>query len=106
MIPSPKVENAIRGVRGRHRPTPGDTDYLDAPTYATLTRILARAGVRGDDALIYLARRVRWLLGKDQVPVPPATMARDVGFVNRRAVELVDEHRATLPAPVEERMRA
>ena len=99
-----KSDRALRGQKGRHTPGPGDPDYLDLPTRRLLEDLVLTSGVGGDPARVYLAGRLRWLLGKGDVPVLSSSLARDAAFINRRAVELIDGNRHRLPAPNERRM--
>jgi hypothetical protein len=100
-----KIENALAGNKGRHRPGPGDADYIDHPTRRLLEDLVLTSGVGTEDGRVYVARRLRWLLGKGDVPICPAALTRDVGFLDRRAIELIDGNRHRLPAPDERRMQ-
>lgn len=76
---------------------------LSEPTRAELEHLVNVSGVGTPPARLYLARRLAWHLGKAPVPIPPSGMTGDVaGFVERRALELVEQHRRRLP-PIDER---
>lgn len=103
----PRVEKAIAGDKGRFPLTPRDAGYVNPPTRATIGRIVAGAGVAGEPARIYSARLVRYLLRLDGAPVPPRELKpAELSFVRRRIAELVDEHRAELPAIDDNRLEA
>lgn len=99
-----KLDKALRGAKGRHTPSPGDPDYLDHPTRRLLEELVLTSGVAGDPARIYLAGRLRWLLGRGDVPVAPAALTRDVAFIDARAAAIIDGNRHRLPAPRDDRM--
>lgn len=78
-------------------------DRLDEPTRATLEHLVNVSGVGTPPARLYLTRRLIWHLGLGSVPIPAGELKPDVvTFIDRRAVELVEQHRRRLP-PVAER---
>lgn len=77
-------------------------DRLNEPTRATIEHLVNVSGVGTPPARLYLARRLVWHLGLGDAPAPSSELKGDVlAFVDRRAAELVEQHRSRLP-PVRE----
>lgn len=93
------VEDALTRQPGRRTAIPPeDLAYIDPPTRATLRRLALTAGVNGRAAVVYLAQRFRYHLGKSLPPTPPSGIhGPELDWLNRRAWDVLDEHRNSLP---------
>lgn len=78
---------------------------LTEPTRAYLEHLVRVSGVGTAPAQLYLARRLSCHVGGVRTAIPPSGLAGgDAAFVERRAAELVDEHRHRLPPVLESTM--
>jgi hypothetical protein len=93
------LDNAIRGVAGRFTPGPGDREYLDHPTQRVIRDLVGSSGAKPGPAQVYIAKRIRYHLGKGNPPTPPRELGdlMLVGWADARAWELVDHNRHRLP---------
>lgn len=74
-------------------------ENLDEPTRAELEHLVNISGVGTPAGRLYLARRLVWHLGRGDAPIPSRELTGYVtGFIERRARELVEQHRRRLPA--------
>lgn len=103
MTPTRAIARALDGVEGRSTPQPGMAEWLDVPTRARLASYLPELGIHGEAAIVYAVKRWRWYLGKGALPSWPRALQSEKEWIDRRAWEVLDDHRDGLPALAEER---
>jgi hypothetical protein len=105
---------AIQGttVRGSRRTEAPPAERFPAPTATRLVQLVAGAGVTGASAELYIARRLRYYLGKTAPVVAPAALRdqraptgeRLTDWLDRRAWQILEDHHHELPALAYDRM--
>lgn len=94
---------AIEGRHGRSTPTRGDREHIDGHTFNVILEAVRSSGARHGPAQVYVAKRMRYHLGKESAPPCPNELRGLEEWAQRRAFDLVVELERRLPARVHER---
>lgn len=97
------LDVAIRGARGRSEPSSSDREYLDLHSRGVVRDLVGRSGAKPGPAQVYIAKRIRYHLGREAAPPCPNELRGLEEWAQRRAFELVEEAERRLPARDHER---
>lgn len=92
------LDVAIRGKHGRSDPMKGDREWIDLPTQSVIRELVGSSGAKPGPAQVYIAKRLRYHLGKDHAPACPNELRGLEDWAQRRAFDLVVEAERRLPA--------